>query len=39
MKEMEQMTQLGTGYFLTTPIFDMALFDKFANQVKAFGSR
>ncbi len=37
MKEMEAMTNLGTGYFLTTPIFDVALFEKFMSQVKTFG--
>jgi methylenetetrahydrofolate reductase (NADPH) len=37
MKEMETMTKLGTGYFLTTPIFDVALFEKFVHQVKTFG--
>lgn len=37
MKEMEAMTKLGAGYFLTTPIFDVALFEKFMHQVKAFG--
>jgi methylenetetrahydrofolate reductase (NADPH) len=37
MKEMEAMTKLGTGYFLTTPIFDVALFEKFMHQVKTFG--
>ena len=37
MKEMEAMTKLGTGYFLTTPIFDVALFEKFVHQVKTFG--
>lgn len=37
MKEMEAMTKLGTGYFLTTPVFDVALFEKFMNQVKTFG--
>ena len=37
MKEMEAMTKLGTGYFLTTPVFDVAPFEKFMNQVKTFG--
>ena len=37
MKEMEAMTKLGPGYFLTTPIFDVALFEKFVHQVKTFG--
>ena len=37
MKEMEAMTKIGAGYFLTTPIFDVALFEKFMHQVKTFG--
>jgi 5,10-methylenetetrahydrofolate reductase len=37
MKEMEAMTKLGAGYFLTTPIFDVALFEKFMHQAKTFG--
>ena len=37
MKEMEAMTKIGGGYFLTTPIFDVALFEKFMHQVKTFG--
>jgi methylenetetrahydrofolate reductase (NADPH) len=37
MKEMEAMSKLGTGYFLTTPIFDVAPFEKFVHQVKTFG--
>ncbi len=37
MKEMEEMTKLGTGYFLTTPVFDIASFERFTNQVKTFG--
>ncbi|MFH0844681.1 MAG: methylenetetrahydrofolate reductase [Pseudomonadota bacterium] len=37
LKEMEEMTRLGTGYFLTTPIFDVALFEKFMKQVNTFG--
>ena len=37
MKEMEEMTKMGTGYFLTTPIFDVALFEKFMKQVNTFG--
>ena len=36
MKEMETMTQIGTGYFLTTPVFDLDRFDKFMNQVQEF---
>jgi len=37
MKEMEEMTQIGAGYFLTTPVFDLALFEKFMHHVKTFG--
>src|SRR5210317_837230 len=36
MKEMEEMTKLGTGYFLTTPIFDVDQFAKFINRVDTF---
>jgi len=37
MKEMEEMTRIGTGYFLTTPIFDLSIFEKFIKQVQTFG--
>ena len=37
MKEMEQMTRIGTGYFLTTPVFDVELFEKFMKEVNTFG--
>ena len=37
MKEMEQMTGVGAGYFLTTPVFDLDLFEKFLKQAKTFG--
>jgi methylenetetrahydrofolate reductase (NADPH) len=36
MQEMEIMRELGTGYFLTTPIFDLDQFQKFLRQVKTF---
>jgi 5,10-methylenetetrahydrofolate reductase len=36
MEEMETMRQLGAGYFLTTPIFDIDQFRKFTNQVNTF---
>jgi methylenetetrahydrofolate reductase (NADPH) len=36
MKEMEDMMNVGTGYFLTTPIFDIDQFDKFMKQVYQF---
>jgi 5,10-methylenetetrahydrofolate reductase len=37
MREMEEMTKLGTGYFLTTPIFDVDQFAKFLKKVDTFG--
>nr|HID57860.1 methylenetetrahydrofolate reductase [Desulfobacterales bacterium] len=36
MKEMEEMKKIGTRYFLTTPVFDLALFEKFMKQVETF---
>jgi len=36
MKEMEEMTRIGTGYFLTTPVFDIELFEKFIKQAGTF---
>lgn len=36
MKEMETMREMGTGYFLTTPIFDLDQFEKFIKQVNTF---
>ncbi|MBW1766904.1 MAG: methylenetetrahydrofolate reductase, partial [Deltaproteobacteria bacterium] len=37
MTEMEEMTRKGTGYFLTTPVFDVDLFEKFIKRAKIFG--
>jgi methylenetetrahydrofolate reductase (NADPH) len=37
MKEIEEMTRLGTGYFLSTPVFDVTLFEKFMRKVETFG--
>ena len=37
MKEMEELTKIGAGYFLTTPVFDLNLFEKFIKQVQTFG--
>lgn len=37
MKEMEEMTKIGTGYFLSTPVFDVARFEKFMKQAQTFG--
>jgi 5,10-methylenetetrahydrofolate reductase len=36
MEELEAMKLLGTGYFLTTPIFDLDQFDRFMRQVNVF---
>lgn len=37
LKEMEQMANIGAGYFLTTPVFDLDMFEKFMKQVATFG--
>lgn len=37
MKEMEEMTRIGTGYFLTTPVFDLDGFEKFLKETRTFG--
>jgi 5,10-methylenetetrahydrofolate reductase len=37
MKELDQMTRMGTGYFLTTPVFDLEVFEKFLARVQTFG--
>jgi methylenetetrahydrofolate reductase (NADPH) len=36
MEEMEDMLNVGAGYFLTTPIFDVDQFEKFMKQVAPF---
>ena len=36
MEEMASMQELGAGYFLTTPIFDLESFEKFMKQVDSF---
>ncbi|SDU07677.1 methylenetetrahydrofolate reductase [Desulfobacula phenolica] len=36
MEEMEDMMNVGAGYFLTTPIFDIDQFAKFMKQVEPF---
>ncbi len=36
-KEMEEMTRIGSGFFLTTPVFDVDLFEKFMKEVGPFG--
>ena len=37
MQEMETMRLMGTGYFLTNPIFDLEQFSKYMRQVNTFG--
>ena len=37
LREMEEMTKLGAGYFLTTPIFDLERFEKFISRTNTFG--
>lgn len=37
MKEMEEMTNIGAGYFLTSPVFDLDKFEKFIRRVDTFG--
>ena len=37
MREMEEMTKIGAGYFLTTPVFDLDSFSKFLQQTNTFG--
>ena len=37
LREMEEMTKIGTGYFLTTPIFDLERFEKFLSRTNTFG--
>jgi methylenetetrahydrofolate reductase (NADPH) len=37
MKEMEEMTRVGTGYFLTTPVFDADTFEKYMKHARTFG--
>ncbi|MGD8388208.1 MAG: methylenetetrahydrofolate reductase [Desulfobacteraceae bacterium] len=36
-REMEEMARIGSGYFLTTPVFDLERFEKFMRQVGGFG--
>jgi len=38
MQELETMTDMGTGYFLTTPVFDLDKFQKFMKRVDTFGA-
>ncbi|PKN26143.1 MAG: methylenetetrahydrofolate reductase [Deltaproteobacteria bacterium HGW-Deltaproteobacteria-21] len=37
LKEMESMRELGTGFFLTTPVFEIDRFEKFMRQAKQIG--
>lgn len=37
LREMEEMTRIGTGYFLTTPVFDLDRFEKFLSRTRTFG--
>lgn len=37
MEEMEEMTKIGAGYFLTTPVFDLDIFEKFLKNANTFG--
>lgn len=37
LREMEEMTKMGAGYFLTTPIFDVERFEKFLKRTDTFG--
>lgn len=36
LEEMEDMMNVGAGYFLTTPVFDLDQFERFMKQVKDF---
>jgi 5,10-methylenetetrahydrofolate reductase len=36
LKEMEQMINFGTHYFLSTPVFDLDLFQKFLKSIESF---
>jgi 5,10-methylenetetrahydrofolate reductase len=36
-REMEEMVRVGSGYFLTTPVFDLDRFEKFMKEVGPFG--
>jgi 5,10-methylenetetrahydrofolate reductase len=37
LREMEEMTKMGAGYFLTTPVFDVERFEKFLKRTNTFG--
>lgn len=37
LRELEKLVEQGTAYFLTTPVFDVDLFEKFVKRVAPFG--
>jgi len=37
LREMEELTKMGAGYFLTTPVFDVERFEKFLKRTNTFG--
>jgi len=37
LREMEHLVQMGTKYFITTPVFDLDDFSQFSQRVKPFG--
>ena len=37
LREMEEMTRIGAGYFLSTPVFDVEKFSKFVQKTAGFG--
>jgi len=37
IREMEKLVEQGTGYFLTTPVFDVEQFQKFTNRITSLG--
>ena len=37
LKEMEELTKAGAGFFLTTPVFDLERFEKFIKATNTFG--
>lgn len=37
MREIERLAEMGTEYFVTTPVFDLSEFSRFCDRVKQFG--
>jgi len=37
LREMEEMTRIGAGFFLSTPVFDLDQFSRFLKRVDTFG--